>query len=466
MAFPDDVFPADDDCEICGARLGDEIVIQEFADGTFARLCPECAAGATFGRESDTAPGSDVSGEPWPAPAAADAATPAASVASTSSALGTADGMDEVDPLEMTKELLMPVADLIALQGEMQAVLARVADSLERFATGLITDSMGRTATVENRLRSLEAELERTRNRLREAESLLVATNTGVTGPGSTGVTGPTAMQGPPPVYMPAPAMAAPIEEASKAGTTAPAPDLWESLTWDAGARAAASADSAAFAAADQAATPSVETGGDAAVEPAPEAAVFGTSAPAETPVPAPAAAIDAAAYQAQAPSGPAVPCPPREGEVFTLEEVQWTQRYFNDSPFTLRMRDVRRSLGRPRANLSRLAGGGARVLVTICWDIVWYQYLVDITREPVTGERVSLFREGMELEELNECFRQKNASINDDGRLDASELEVQLLSDPTVLITELPPDAEKALEDATEEIWDQHAAPEFKWDD
>jgi len=49
---------------------------------------------------------------------------------------------------------------------------------------------------------------------------------------------------------------------------------------------------------------------------------------------------------------------------------------------------------------------------------------------------------------------------------LDASELEVRLLSDPSALITEMTPTEMQALEDATEEIWDQRVAPEFKWDD
>ena len=161
-----------------------------------------------------------------------------------------------------------------------------------------------------------------------------------------------------------------------------------------------------------------------------------------------------------------ATPSAPIPADIFSLEEVQWAQRYFNESPFTSRMRDVRRSLGKPRVNFSKVAGMDPRVLVTICWDIVWYQYLVELRREGLSGDRVSLYREGMELDELNECFKDKNASINDDGRVDASELEVQLLSDPTVLITEMPRDEERALEDATEEIWDQHNAPEFKWDD
>ena len=55
---------------------------------------------------------------------------------------------------------------------------------------------------------------------------------------------------------------------------------------------------------------------------------------------------------------------------------------------------------------------------------------------------------------------------VDEDGRIDASELEVALLSDPSALITDMTPEEERALEDATEEIWDQHTSPEFKWDD
>ncbi len=71
-----------------------------------------------------------------------------------------------------------------------------------------------------------------------------------------------------------------------------------------------------------------------------------------------------------------------------------------------------------------------------------------------------------MDLDELASYFKEKNAVVNDDGRLDASELEVKLLSDPEALITEMTPDELHSLEDATEEIWDQRISPEFKWDD
>jgi hypothetical protein len=43
--------------------------------------------------------------------------------------------------------------------------------------------------------------------------------------------------------------------------------------------------------------------------------------------------------------------------------------------------------------------------------------------------------------------------------------LEVRLLSDPSMLITEMSPEEERALEDATEEVWDQQISQEFKWD-
>ena len=150
----------------------------------------------------------------------------------------------------------------------------------------------------------------------------------------------------------------------------------------------------------------------------------------------------------------------------FAINEVQAAQRYYNESSFVDRIRDVRRSLGRPKASLVRLAGSGPRAILTVFWDIVWYQYLIDLRRDiPTTAPRVVLHREGMDLDELAFHFRDKNSTVNDDGRLDASELEVHLLSDPSVLITEMPMEQTQALEDATEEIWEQRISPEFKWD-
>ncbi|MFH0916331.1 MAG: hypothetical protein V1912_07785 [bacterium] len=278
----------------------------------------------------------------------------------------------------------------------MQAALGRLAASLETFAAGVLTDNLDKTAIVEDRVQTLERELEQTRARLQEAETLLNA------------------------------AAAAPASAAESA----------------AGSVVAAPAEMA----------PATEAAPFVGVGPVAEAGAFGAEAD------RPATAPDVV---------PMVPPPSGEpSRGFRLEEVQAVQRYFNESPFAGKTRDVRRSLGKPQVNLTRTADPEPRTLVTVAWDIVWYQYLVDLRRDIPSDQRIILHREGMSLDELADHFKEKNASVDDHGRLDASELEVRLLSDPSALISEMTPDAERALEDATEEIWDQSASPEFKWDD
>jgi hypothetical protein len=413
MAFPDDALPVKDCCEICGVELGGEIVIQEFADGSLARLCPECAAGAALDERQhrDVEPAGSQPEESgsivWPDEAAS---TPGARP-------------EEPDPLEKTRELLMPVSDLIALQGEMQGALERLAGSLERFAAEFITEAQGKSA-AESRLRMLEHELDETRARLQEAERSLTA------------VVGPAGLSAAAVVPPTAPQQAWEPDQAGFAVTDPIliAPPRDESAAF---AHGAATTPDAALTAAGSPATTPAHT----SAEPSPVRA---------EPAPVPAAAGES-----------------DDSAGFRIEEVQAAQRYYNESPFIERVRDVHRSLGKPKANLTKVPGVEPRAVVTVAWDIVWYQYLVYLRRDlPASHERVVLHREGMDLDELAYYFKEKNAVINDDGRLDASELEVHLLSDPSALITEMSPEEKKLLEDATEEIWDQHVAPEFKWDD
>ncbi len=435
MAFPDDVWPAEDLCEVCGIRLGDEVVIQEFADGSLARLCPECAAGAALDNNPESASNDTVNEAPtsiWPEEP----------VEETSAVRST-----ESDPLEKTRELLMPVTDLITLQGEMQNALERLAGSLERFAAEVLTESQDKTA-VESRLQMLERELEQTRARLEEAEFLLVGAsgdtsageNLGKT-PGSVPAQPATDRRTDEPIRqdsMPTPGKA--TEEASAVIQSETSPELptafepptFEPLTFE----------SPAFESPVAAPSPgAVPT----SAEPVPDVSAG--------PIPVTLADLDAAA-------------PAGKSTGFRIDEVQIAQRYYNESTFTNRVRDVRHSLGKPKANLTRIPSGEPRAVLTITWDIVWYQYVIDLRRDLPSGhERVLLHREGMDLDELPYYFKEPNALINDDGRLDASELEVRLLSDPSALITEMTPEEMKLLEDATEEIWDNRAAPEFKWD-
>jgi len=469
MALSDNIFLPDKQCEICGAELSDEIVIQEFADGSIARLCAECAAGAALQPEADEfrfpdepvreSEGDDSSSSDTSASFDdSDSFDDSASFEKLDAeAVGNGSDPqpgDEPDPMEKTRELLTPVVDLITLQTEMQAALQRLAASLETFATGVLSENLDKTATVENRLEALERELEQTRARLRETEALLAAGG----------------------------AMAAAPE---------PAADQEATGAMDAAALAAAGAALAGVARRDH--KPEAPVGAAAAagataawdLDSTAETPAEGTQ-PAEAPEsvttgdtePEPYSAADLAAQSTPPPVAPLVAPPPvappagpgtaehhsRPG--FQLPEVQVAQKNFNESQFTDRVRDVRRSLGKPKANLTKLVGTEPRALLTVTWDIIWYQYLIDLRRDVPSDERVTLHREGMDLDELTSIFKEKNASIDDDGRLDASELEVKLLSDPSTLITEMTVEEERALEDATEEIWDQKTAPEFKWDD
>jgi hypothetical protein len=120
----------------------------------------------------------------------------------------------------------------------------------------------------------------------------------------------------------------------------------------------------------------------------------------------------------------PAFP-PERTESTLALDEVRVSQRHFNESPFVEKMRGVRRSLGRPSVSLLKVPGEAGKVLLTVAWEIVWYQYLLDLDESCPVDESAELFAEGMELVELADRFKVSNAEIDDQGRLDASELEV-----------------------------------------
>ncbi|MCJ7797418.1 MAG: hypothetical protein MUQ56_11760 [Thermoleophilia bacterium] len=162
------------------------------------------------------------------------------------------------------------------------------------------------------------------------------------------------------------------------------------------------------------------------------------------------------------------LPAPAPEGNesTLTLDEVRVSQRHFNESPFVEKMGSVRRGLGRPAVSLLKVSGEGGKALLTVAWEIVWYQYVLDLDETCAVDERAELFTEGMELVELSDRFKLSNAELDDQGQLDASELEVALLHDESELLTHFSPEQDAALDDATEEIWDRHTTPEFRWDD
>lgn len=356
----------------------------------------------------------------------------------------------------------MPVNDLIALQGEIQAALERLATALERFALEMISESQERSA-VQSRVQELERELDKTRTQLSEAEFLLNAATR-------------------PPQPEQAETMPMPTFEVPELATPSEYPPVPTSAAVGEEPAFAPPIDDDTVVAEPVSAEPLVAeplVAEPLVAEPVIVEPSFAEPAPqAARPLVAPPTGPGEARCEADQPSGstfvPAEVLAKAAGEVaaddlptFRIDEVQAAQRYFNESPFVGRISDVRQSLGRPKANLTRVPCEASLAFVTVAWDIVWYQYLVDLRRDiPLCAERVSLYREGMDLDELAYYFREKNAVVNDDGKLDASELEVRLLSDPSALITEMVPEETVLMDDLTEEHWGSRVAPEFKWDD
>ena len=412
-----------------------------------------------------------------------------------------------------------PVSDLIALRTEMQTALSRLSSTLEHFVEE-IAASEEKTKAMSDRLHDLEDELDSTRERLRIAEGLPPESeaspaeaeasekaedaepvpeatagqkkNAAVVPPPLTGPAGPSGAPVPPPLPgAGTPGTAKPAGKgpsgagstpgkgatpgtpsAPSAGATPPSlpPKAMGTPRTPSGAAAAGAAAGAAGAAAKA-------VGG-----------AMSAAAAAGAPPPIPAAGTAQAASSAVAGAAAAVgklfrgrkdrdepedepevePRPLDSGLAFNIHELQAAQRYFNTSEFVKKVRDISRSIGRPQANLSRVSPNEPLAAVTIFWDIVWYQYLIDLRKElPPEDTRVWLDGEGMDLNELEPRFTQKNANVNDDGRVDASLMEIDLLSDPSTVIEEEPSDPAEArlAEDATEEIWDHRSAPDFRWD-
>jgi hypothetical protein len=86
----------------------------------------------------------------------------------------------------------------------------------------------------------------------------------------------------------------------------------------------------------------------------------------------------------------------------------------FNSSPFRRTVGGIAKSLGEPRASIVPLSGVNRELVITIAWDISWYQYRVSFD----SGQQVRLAERGLELDELESSFTAWNAHVTPDGRL------------------------------------------------
>jgi hypothetical protein len=86
----------------------------------------------------------------------------------------------------------------------------------------------------------------------------------------------------------------------------------------------------------------------------------------------------------------------------------------FNGSPARRTVAGIAKSLGAPRASIVPLSGVNTEVIVTVAWDISWYQYRVAAG----SPQPVRLAERGHEPAELEGSFTNWNARLGDDGRL------------------------------------------------
>jgi hypothetical protein len=86
----------------------------------------------------------------------------------------------------------------------------------------------------------------------------------------------------------------------------------------------------------------------------------------------------------------------------------------FNASDYRRTVGGIAKSLGKPRASIVPLSGVSGELIVSVAWDISWYQYRVS----PESAQPVRLAERGHELADLDATYQRWNAKVEDDGRL------------------------------------------------
>ena len=86
----------------------------------------------------------------------------------------------------------------------------------------------------------------------------------------------------------------------------------------------------------------------------------------------------------------------------------------FNESAYRRTIAGIAKSLGEARVSFLPLSGVNAEVVVTVAWDISWYQYRVVFE----SAQPVRLEERGQDISELAERYQAWNATFDPVGRL------------------------------------------------
>jgi hypothetical protein len=87
---------------------------------------------------------------------------------------------------------------------------------------------------------------------------------------------------------------------------------------------------------------------------------------------------------------------------------------FFNQTDYRRTVAGIAKSLGEPRISIRALSGVSGEVVITIAWEISWYQYRVT----PESAQPVRLEERGHELGELDRIYQEWNAHLDEHGRL------------------------------------------------
>lgn len=98
------------------------------------------------------------------------------------------------------------------------------------------------------------------------------------------------------------------------------------------------------------------------------------------------------------------------EAELAVVEAAE----LFNASDFRRTAQGLLRSLGPADVSIVPLSGVHGDVVVTIAWELSWYQYRVT----PDGPQAVRLAERGYEIDEIDPALRDWNAHLADDGRV------------------------------------------------
>jgi hypothetical protein len=86
----------------------------------------------------------------------------------------------------------------------------------------------------------------------------------------------------------------------------------------------------------------------------------------------------------------------------------------FNASQYRRTVGGIGKSLGSPQVSVVVLSGVNSEVVITVAWEISWYQYRVS----PESDNPVRLESRGHDPSDLEASFTSWNAHMEDDGRL------------------------------------------------